>query len=358
MKTLYKNLIQIAISAGLCLFLAIPANAQRPSGGGGGGGSSHTSSSGGGGGGGHFSGSSVSSARSSGGSFSRSSSRGSGMGRSSFGGSRSSGGFGYRGGVTSMPQRPTYVYRQGAIVRNPALATGMSAGVVARGNYGYPQRIGVASTMASAQGYRSAPRIGYGHPAVGYWGTHGYYHLNHGLYRTDYCQHLGFNCAVLPYGYYPFFWGDSQYYYDDGLFYTYDNDEYTVVEPPVGAEVTSICDNAESIMINGEQYYECDGVYYQQVTKDDGSVVFVVAGKDGVLDTDQQVQDDQPQGPQLGDIVTELPSDCRKIKVNGEVLYVSPDGVYYQLIIDANGNKTYKIVGLPSDEADDNQGTE
>jgi hypothetical protein len=346
MKALYKNLIRIAAGAGMCLFLAFPASAQRTTTSGGG---SHPSGGGGGGG-------SVSSARPSGGgggvSVNRAPSGSPGIAHTSAGASRPAGGAGYRG-VTANPQRPTYVYKQGTIVRNVAPATGVRPGVVTRGNFGYPERLGVASSVA----YRSAPRIGYGHPRVGYWGTHGYYHLNHGYYQNDYCRHLGYRCNILPYGYYPFFWADLQYFYDDGLFYTYDSGEYTVVEPPVGAEVASICDNAESIVINGEQYYECNGVYYQKVTKDDGSVVFVVAGKDGVLNTDQQIQDDQPRGPQLGDIVTKLPSDCRKIKVNGEVLYVSPDGVYYQEIIDANGNKTYKIVGLPSDETPD-QGTD
>jgi hypothetical protein len=350
MKTLYKNLVKSAAGAGMCLFLAFPALAQHTSSSGGGGGGSHSSGGGGGGG-------SVSSARSSGGGGGSvgvsHSSGGSGVARSSGGGgSRPSGSVGVRG-VTSTSQRPTYVYRQGAIVRNNAPVTVARTGVVARGNNGYPARVGVASSVA----YRSAPKIGYGHAPVGYWGTHGYYHLNHGNYGTYYCNHLGYHCAVLPYGYYPFFWADLQYFYNDGLFYTYDNNEYTVVEPPVGAEVTSICDNAESIVINGQQYYECNGVYYQKVTKDDGTVVFVVAGKDGVLNTDQQIQDDQPQGPQIGDIVTKLPSDCRRIKVNGEVLYVSPDGVYYQEIIDANGNKTYKIVGLPTDENQPDQGT-
>jgi len=363
MKALYKNLVFSAAGALLCLFFAVPASAQRPSsGGGGGGGGSHPSGGGGG--------SSVSSSRPSGGggvssprpsgggaSFNRSPSGSPGIAHSSVGVSRPSGSVGMRG-VTANPQRPTYVYHQGAIVRNnpSPVIVGSRTGSVARpGNFGYPERVGVASTTA----YRSAPKIGYGHAPGGYWGSHGYYHLNHGYYQSYYCRHLGYHCDALPYGYYPFFWADLQYYYYGGLFYSYDNDQYTVVEPPVGAEVTSICDDAQSIVINGEQYYECSGVYYQKVTKDDGSVVFVVAGKDGVLNTDQQIQqDDQPQGPQLGDIVTKLPSDCRKIKVNGEVLYVSPDGVYYQELIDANGNKTYKIVGLPSDEGQPDQGTD
>jgi hypothetical protein len=350
MKALYKNLIKSAAGAGMCLFLAFPASAQHtPSSGGsggGGGGGSHPSGGSSGGGGGSVSHASVGS-----GGGGRSSGS-PGIARSSAGVSHSSGG-GVRG-VTSGAQRPTYVYKQGVIVRNTAPVTVGRTGVAGRGNYGYPQRVGVASSVS----YRSAAKVGFGHAPAGYWGTHGYYHLNHGYYKSYYCTRLGFRCAALPYGYYPFFWADLQYFYCDGLFYTADNGEYTVVEPPVGAEVSSICDNAESIVINGQQYYECDGVYYQKVTKDDGTVVYVVAGKDGVLNTDQQIQDDQPQGPQLGDIVTKLPSDCRKIKVNGEVLYVSPDGVYYQELIDANGNKTYKIVGLPQDEAQPDQGTD
>lgn len=154
----------------------------------------------------------------------------------------------------------------------------------------------------------------------------------------------------MPYGYYPFYYGDFQYYYSDGLFYQYDNNEYTVVEPPIGAEVKELPEKAQSIVINGQQYYELNGVYYQPVTKDDGSMVYQIAGKDGELNTGTEVQDDQYQGPQMGDIVIQLPPDCRKIKVNGEKLFVSPDGVYYQELTDARGNKTYKVVGLPSDD--------
>ncbi len=109
-------------------------------------------------------------------------------------------------------------------------------------------------------------------------------------------------------------------------------------------------------MINGVQYYELNGVYYQPVTKDDGTVVYEIVGKDGELNTTgSTVQDTSSlRGPKMGDIVTQLPPDCKKIKVNGSKLWVSPDGVYYQEQVDANGNKTYKIVGLPTDEAEQN----
>jgi hypothetical protein len=261
-------------------------------------------------------------------------------------------------GISVQPQQRTntYINRQGVAARgNYGYAP--RTGILARGNYGYPQRTGVVSARAgtypgtsafAVNAYRSSPRIGYGRDS--YWGSHGYYHYNRGYYNTYYGANLGFSCSVLPYGYYPFFWGDDQYYFSNGLFYTYDDDQYTVVEPPVGAEVTSLPDKAQSIAINGEQYYEASGVYYQAVTKDDGTVVYMVAGKDGVLNTDNVQNDDQPQGPQMGDIVTQLPPDCRRIKLNGQKLWVSPDGVYYQELEDDNGLKTYKIVGLPTDE--------
>jgi len=362
MKMTYKNLLFTASGTLLCLLMAFSASAQRGNSGGGGG-----HSSGGGGG------SSVSSARPSGGggggSFSRPSgnvgvsrpsgsvgmSRPGGVGISrpgSVGGSQPLGSY-QRNGISAQ-RNPTYVNRQGVVVRGN-YGYVPRPGATPRGNYGYPVRTGVAPGrgVTATGGYRTAPRIGYGHGD--YWGNHGYNHYNHGYYRSYYWPRLGFTCAFLPYGYYPFFWGDYQYYFADGLFYSYNNDQYTVVEPPVGAQITTLPDKAQSIVINGVQYYELNGVYYLPVTKDDGTVVYEVVGKDGELNTaDSTVQDQQPQGPQMGDIVLQLPPDCKKIKINGAKLWVSPDGVYYQELVDANGNKTYKVVGLPTDEPDQN----
>jgi len=42
--------------------------------------------------------------------------------------------------------------------------------------------------------------------------------------------------------------------------------QYTVVEPPVGAEI-KIFKNAQSIMINGEQYYESTVFTIRQLLK-------------------------------------------------------------------------------------------
>jgi len=320
MKTIYKNSLYIALSTLLCVLLALPASAQHDHGGGGGG---ARPSSGGGGG-----------ARPSGGGFSRPSAQ-----------------------RSIAPQRPGNFNRAGVAPRNNGVSRGNFAprtGVAARGNFaprpGVSGRVGVPG----GGGYRTAPAVGYGRGAAGYWGNHGYYHYSHGYYGSYYLPRLGFSIGVLPYGYYPFYFGNSQYYFSDGLYYEYNNDQYTVVEPPVGAQVTSLPSSAQSIVINGAQYYEDNGVYYQPVTKDDGTTVYQIAGKDGQLNTDATTQDQQPQGPQMGDIVSQLPSDCRKINVNGQKLYVSPDGVYYQQQTDNNNQTTYKVVGVPSDEPDQN----
>ena len=106
-------------------------------------------------------------------------------------------------------------------------------------------------------------------------------------------------------------------------------------------------------MINGQQYYEVDGVYYKPVTKDDGTLVYEVAGKDGELNTDDSGDGNMPPAPQIGDVVQQLPQGSRKLNINGQVMYMSPDGAYYQSFTDQSGNTEYKIVGLP-DEQDDN----
>ncbi|WP_461449418.1 DUF6515 family protein [Mucilaginibacter sp.] len=180
-----------------------------------------------------------------------------------------------------------------------------------------------------------------------------YYHYNHGYYASYYAPRLGFSIGVLPYGYYPFYYGDYQYFYSGGLFYQYDNDQYTVVEPPVGAEVKTLPSDAQSIVINGQQYYEADGIYYIPITKDDGTLSYQVAGKDGELNTADASADNAPPAPQIGDVVAQLPPNCRKITVNGSRLYLSPDGIYYKPQVDANGNTSYIIVGLPADNDQD-----
>ncbi|MFI5157931.1 MAG: DUF6515 family protein [Sphingobacteriales bacterium] len=235
---------------------------------------------------------------------------------------------------------------------NGHVSTGMQSGSAVR-----TYRPSAGSTQGSYYGHNHNSGFSRGVGVRAGFTAHGntYYHYNHGYYGSYYAPRLGVSIGVLPYGYYPFYYGDYQYFYSGGLFYQYDNDQYTVVEPPVGAEIQTLPSNAQSIVINGQQYYEADGVYYVPITKDDGTLSYQVAGKDGELNTaDDQSVDNTPPAPQIGDIVTQLPSNCRKINVNGDKLYLSPDGIYYKEQVDQNGTKIYKIVGLPED-GDQNQ---
>lgn len=356
------------LSGLLCLFLAIPADAQRGGGhSGGGGGGFHG---GGGSGGSHMGGGGFSGGSRPSGGFS--------------GGSRPSGSFS-RGNSSPRPQvsSPSRVQTNG--LRGNTRAYSNRVGVTGNTRGLNNSRVGVNSYRGNGVGVARGNRVGVarGSNVVrggftrngryypgGYsrgfgaryspWYNRGGYYYNRGFYRSSYYPRLGFSLGILPYGYYPFYWGDSQFFYSGGYFYQYDNNQYTVVEPPVGAAVNTLPDDAQSIVINGQQYYEVNGVYYTQITKDDGSIAYQVAGKDGQLDTgDSGYSNDNGGGggtnapavaaPEVGDIFYSLPADTRKIKINNQQYYVSPDDFYYQESHDQDNKTVYKIVGTPDD---------
>jgi hypothetical protein len=186
-------------------------------------------------------------------------------------------------------------------------------------------------------------------------GTTGYH--SGAFYRTGLgyygYPHLGFYLGVLPFGYYPFYWGSSLYYYYGGVFYSpYDNGGYQVTEPPVGAGVPDLPKDAQPIKIDGVQYYELSGVYYKESVDDKGEKIYVVAGKDGVLNTGDSVTDPNADvaAPQVGDIVNQLPDDCRKVTLNGKKYFVSPNNIYYEKVTGPDGNTAYRIASLPNDD--------
>jgi hypothetical protein len=319
MKKVIKYLSYTALSGVLCVSLALTASAQHDHSSGGGGGGSRPS----GGGGGGYSAPHVSAPSPSHVSVSQP--------RTTTSVQRTS---------TVTAQRNYGTYRQtGTVQRNIITTTNRSQ---------YQGHNAPKSGGSSVQTYRTYQGNSYGKNHLPY------YHYNHGYYGSYYAPRLGFTVGFLPFGYYPFYYGDYQYFYSDGLFYEYNNDQYTVVEPPVGAEVTTLPANAQSIVINGQQYYEADGVYYMPITKDDGTLSYQVAGEDGQLNTGDAGSDAAPAPPQIGDIVTDLPPNCKKLNINGDRLFVSPDGIYYKAQVDQNNNTTYKIVGLPADDGQGN----
>ncbi|RKR81485.1 hypothetical protein BDD43_1632 [Mucilaginibacter gracilis] len=158
---------------------------------------------------------------------------------------------------------------------------------------------------------------------------------------------IGLSFGYLPYGYFPFYYGPDLYYGYNGIYYRQNSDSYEVVAPPVGAEVPKLPPHAKSLMIDGQQYYELNGVYYKEVIHQDGTKGYVIAGKDGVLTTDKQ-QDSH--APQVGDVVDQLPQDSREVNIAGKKYFVSPDDVYYQETVDNGGSTSYKVVGVPADQ--------
>ena len=373
MKKFSKYLLSLGLSAITVLSLSFTADAQRGGGGSRGGGGFH--------GGGSFGGSRG------GGGFS-------GGSRGSFGGGgfsgRSGGGFSQRGnsgGGFSGGSRGNYTPRDNSNRQSYGVRpnTGdrsyggqrggfdrsRSYGNISRGNFGSPRgnygyrgsvgrsgfygRPGYATRGNYFSGrsyYRGGVRAYYGRP------YNGFYHNYRGYYNSYYYPRIGVSIGVLPFGYYPFSWGGYPYYYSNGYYYQQFNNQYTVVEPPVGAEINQLPDDAEPITIDGQQYYESNGVYYLPVTKDNGRLVYRVAGKDGELSTENGGQvngDDNANYPQIGDVIEELPQDSRKVKVNGEKYYVTPDGVYLHEQRDSTGKKVYVVTGVPDDEPDDQQ---
>ena len=168
----------------------------------------------------------------------------------------------------------------GSISRQPSMHA-PGRGSYAPSNGGRPPR---PNYSYNRPGYR--PGLGYSRPGYGYRPGYGRaYYRPYYSYYNFYRPFLGFRIGVLPYGYYPFWYGPTQFYYSGGLFYQQNNSQYEVVTPPVGAEVPNLPSDANQVTINGVDYYEYKGVYYTQKENADGKTVYVVAGKDGILNT-------------------------------------------------------------------------
>ncbi|MNK02939.1 hypothetical protein D3C87_207700 [compost metagenome] len=247
--------------------------------------------------------------------------------------------FAQRGGSgTPRPSRPT-----GGTSRPPS--GGTRPPTVSRPpSGGRPPGVGVRPPNYRPNRPSYRPDYHYYRPGFSY---HRPYYGFHSYYRPF----LGISLSVLPFGYYPFYFGPNQFYYAGGFFYQQADNGYKVVVPPVGAQVPSIPSEAKAISINGQNYYEYKGVYYSTSVDANGKTVYVVAGKDGILETGGNSDnnagplDDVGPLPQIGDIVNELPADTRDVVIKGVLYYVSDQGVYYEKIVE--GEKvTYKVIGI------------
>ena len=161
---------------------------------------------------------------------------------------------------------------------------------------------------------------------------------------------------MLPYGYWGFNFGGYPYYYHTGIYYQQEDNVYKVVQALIGATVPNIPKEAKEVIINNEKYYEYNGTYYKAMTKEDGSVWYLVAGLNGVLNTNAITGENASivSSPEvtivktiqytIGDIVDHLPSDCKVIVLNNKKYFVSPTNIYFEEFIENNTLK-YKVVG-------------
>ncbi len=195
--------------------------------------------------------------------------------------------------------------------------------------------------------YRRPPVVHYYRPA---------YRPYVRAYYPYYHYPLGFRLGVLPYGFITFGTAWGPYYYYDGTFYRpYDNggskQEYQVAEPPVGADVPSLPSGAQQVTIDGNTYYEYNGTIYQEVIKQNQRR-YAIVGKNGQLNTggddNGQAPDSQaaPQDNNNNDnIIQALPQGSHRVEINGQELFVSPDGMYYEEVQLDNNTTGYRVVG-------------
>ncbi len=162
---------------------------------------------------------------------------------------------------------------------------------------------------------------------------------------VHYGPSFGFRLSVLPFGYTRVVVGSVPYFYNQGVYYrNYSSGGYEVVAPPLGATVSVLPPGAKSTTINGEQYYELGGTFYQQEDRNSYRVV----GTDGVLNTydednGTQPVDDNPV-PLTGSRFEQLPPDSKPVVINQQKYYMSPDGVYYQEVME-NNKLLYEVAG-------------
>ena len=190
-----------------------------------------------------------------------------------------------------------------------------------------------------------------GHP---YYYHSGYYYGYCGGYYQPIFPPFGLRINVLPLGYSRIYFGGYPFYYYNGIYYRQYDDYYQVVDAPMGAVVSSLPQGARTVVINGETLYELNGTFYRGDTDPNGSVVYTVIGKNGVVNNSQDIDDGtmqypgamQPVAPSLqeGDIISQLPEGSKIVTINGAQLYETPDNIYLQQQSN-NGVVGYKVVG-------------
>ena len=121
----------------------------------------------------------------------------------------------------------------------------------------------------------------------------------------------------------------------------------------MGAQISALPKGAKAVEINGEKLYEFNGTYFKEDRNSKGKVVYTVVGKNGKVNNTES-QPAPSVSYQLGDVITQLPEGSKTTTINGEQLFVAPNGTYFKQQFDGN-IVTYKVVGQPNEKNPSNQ---
>jgi hypothetical protein len=194
-------------------------------------------------------------------------------------------------------------------------------------------------------GYRfGGPRVIIPYRGINFHYFNGYYYRPFGTYWRMVPPPVGLSIAILPGGYRRVYAGGDPYYYYGGAYYRELRDRrYEVVDAPLGASVPELPEAAKVIVINGEKLYELDGTYYKEEIRDNSEIWYTVVGRDGKLDTavEAALPDNRPAN---GTWVDKLPDNCKTVVISGNKYFVSPDGVYYEEVVEKNTIR-YRVTG-------------
>jgi hypothetical protein len=223
-----------------------------------------------------------------------------------------------------------------------------------RGNRGYYRNNDYEGRCHFMSGprYRIIPRNSVsiyfgGNP---YYFNDGFYYGYYGGYYQPIFPPAGLRIGFLPYGYSSMSIGGYPYYYSNGTYYQqYEDNNYVVVEPPMGATVSSLPQGAKAMVLNGENLYELNGTYYREDRNANGDVVYAVVGKNGAVNNSEDngttMQQDANSALQKGDILNELPQGSKKVTIDGNSMFITPDNAYLKEESDEQGTTQYRVVG-------------
>jgi len=262
----------------------------------------------------------------------------------------------YRPPVTAN-RPPVVVNRPPVVVHRPPVVANRGPVVVHRAPVVVqrpPIYVNRGPVIVHRPGVVVRPPVYIPYRGVSYRYSNGYFYRPYGSFWRPMFPPIGIRVSVLPYGYMPLYVPPSMYYYNSGVFYQRYNNEYEVVDPPMGAVLKELPRGAESVTVNGEEFYELNGTYYKEGTDSKGRTIYTVTGKNGEVNNTEEAAPETNR-LQPGDIVDNLPQDCKTITLNGETYYISPDDVYFRESIDDHNNISYEVVGKPEETTQDNQ---